>query len=310
MKSVQCVAIFLIVISFYEVASAQTSLNWTMAIAWSTDSDKIAIADYEGVWLYKNSGEFLTTILLEKPLALSWHPQNDTLAIALTEATGSYIQVWDTENLSLQHKFKVGRSESTIPLAWSPNGEEIATQNDTNYNVVIRKLETPREIITLSGHSMHINVLAWHPNGSLLASGGWDNKVYIWDVATQEIELEVLLEYPVFSLAWNMDGTQIAIGSGHTETVIIDVFNGGTITKLAGQEMGTSAIFWNNRGLFTLDFTNILRLWDIDSWEIIGTLNYSSQDVISVDPTGNYVVISATGSELELVDLESSLPKN
>ena len=62
------------------------------------------------------------------------------------------------------------------------------------------------EIARLEGHSGHILSLAFNPDGSLLASGGGDKEVKVWDVKTHE-QKAAIGPHPaaITSLCWAGD---------------------------------------------------------------------------------------------------------
>jgi WD40 repeat protein len=43
---------------------------------------------------------------------------------------------------------------------------------------------TGKELYTLKDHTERIEEIGWSPDGRWLASGSWDNMVWVWDVAT------------------------------------------------------------------------------------------------------------------------------
>jgi WD40 repeat protein len=44
--------------------------------------------------------------------------------------------------------------------------------------------QEPRVQATLRGHTDRVRSVAFSPDGKTLASGGWDNRIKVWDVAT------------------------------------------------------------------------------------------------------------------------------
>jgi WD40 repeat protein len=72
----------------------------------------------------------------------------------------------------------------------------------------------------LLGHSGLVKTIAFSPDGSILASGGFDSDIILWDVATQQSIGQPLARHTggVFSLAFRPDGS---LASGSVDNTII-----------------------------------------------------------------------------------------
>jgi WD40 repeat protein len=65
------------------------------------------------------------------------------------------------------------------------------------------------------GHTGEVNAVAVSPDGTLVASGGWDSNENLWDVQTRkQVALLMLHTYMVTSVAFSPDGTLLASASG------------------------------------------------------------------------------------------------
>lgn len=77
-------------------------------------------------------------------------------------------------------------------------------------------LEFPRDqrrMIVLTGHRDPVNSLAFSPDGSILASGGDDGCIWIWDAAAGHARSRLSWGARfVFGIAWSGDGRSLAAG--------------------------------------------------------------------------------------------------
>jgi cell division cycle protein 20 (cofactor of APC complex) len=100
---------------------------------------------------------------------LSWG-SNNTLAVAL----GQTVYLWNTATGGMGgHQARVGC------LAWNNFILSSGSRDSTiiQHDVRIQNHNTA----TLRGHQQEVCGLSWSPDGSMLASGGNDNKLCLWD---------------------------------------------------------------------------------------------------------------------------------
>lgn len=80
--------------------------------------------------------------------------------------------------------------------------------------------EADSSVKTLNGHRGSVQAVAFHPDGSLLASGGFD--VMLWEVATGKLRLRLNIKARCTSLAFDPTGDRLLIG---TQAGIVHVWN-------------------------------------------------------------------------------------
>jgi WD40 repeat protein len=90
---------------------------------------------------------------------------------------------------------------------------------------------------TLKGHSGWVTAVAFTADGRRLASGGWDQTVKLWDVATGQGLGNIASEIKgVEALAFSHDGHWLAVESSTNTVALWDATTGREIRTLPGNE--------------------------------------------------------------------------
>jgi WD40 repeat protein len=100
-------------------------------------------------------------------------------------------------------------------LAISPDGQLLATSagyaQSTSMTAQLWRAGGAL-VATLKGHTAPVTCLAWSPDATLVASGGRDGSVRLWD-RSGRLARTLAGSDPVFSLAWSLDGRTLAVGT-------------------------------------------------------------------------------------------------
>ncbi len=127
------------------------------------------------------------------------------------------------------------------------------------------------ELAIQTGHSGYINAVAYSPNGRIVASGGVDQTVKLWDVETG-LEVRTLRGHSsaVQALRFSPDGRWLA--SGGTDVVINlwDVETGRIVRKFDGHQMTVTSLAFSpdGRTLVSGGMDQNILVWDVATADI------------------------------------------
>lgn len=155
--------------------------------------------------------------------------------------------------------------------------------------------------------------VAFSPDGTLLAEGDKDSRIFIRNVQTGEVVQTLQQSNDIDALAFSPDGTLLAADGPESTIWIWDLAVRGLRFALQGHTAGIRSVAFNQDGSRLVSGSNdgTVRVWDMTSGTEIRTMNDEAFHVTTVafspdgtlvasgDERGNWVRLSdvATGAE-------------
>jgi small GTP-binding protein len=151
------------------------------------------------------------------------------------------------------------------------------------------------------GHSGHIGLMAWSPDGRLLASPSFDGTVRIWDVdAGGKVRVIEAHDDWVFSASWSPDGQRLATGSKNDTIAIWDVATGQCLRRLTGHGGSVFQVLWitdDTLGSSCSDGT--VRIWNSAGDNKLSKVGYVE---IALSPDRRTLALVTNQGQLSLMD--------
>lgn len=183
-------------ITLWDVASGKVRRELDLtdpgAMVFAPNSKTLAVSTGEGVQLFDMATGQKRGKLAEDNnslFALAFAPDGKTLAACSLQGT---VYLWDTVRGGEKARLRNGNSPKacSLALAFSPDGKTLAVGAGPGNiytvepaEIVLWDLASGEKRLTLRGHVGNIWALAFNKDGSLLASGGVDNTIKLWDIA-------------------------------------------------------------------------------------------------------------------------------
>lgn len=133
--------------------------------------------------------------------------------------------------------------------------------------------------------------IAFSPQGDLVATGGVDRTIKLWNIRTGELLTKLEGHtYPVLTLAFSPDGCRLVSGSGDTTLRIWDVENRTEISHLKGHSLYVVTCDWSPNGsrIVSGEVDGTIAVWDADSGKLLKHLkdHRTAVQVVRFTPDG------------------------
>ncbi|XP_042865899.1 cell division cycle protein 20 homolog isoform X2 [Penaeus japonicus] len=273
---------------------------------WSVNNH-LAVALGNSVYVW-NAGDGSITPLcqLDDPdyiCSLSWIKEGNVLGIGNSSGV---TQLWDVAQQKLVRSM-AGHESRVTTLSWNSYILSSGSRSGQIFHHDVRVAD--HHVATLAGHSQEVCGLKWSPDGRLLASGGNDNQVNIWDnLNTTPVHTLTQHQAAVKAVAWCPWQNNLLATGGGTADRTIKLWNctTGVCLKDTTTNSQVSSIVWSaNYKEFISGHgfsNNQLTIWKYPTMAKVADLTGHTGRVLElcVSPDGQMVVSAAADETIRM----------
>lgn len=174
-------------------------------------------------------------------------------------------------------------------IAFSPDGEYIASAAADQ--VTIWESKSGEIVRQLANDGTHIECLAFHPEGTILATGNLDTTVKLWNVKTGR-EFQTLQGHkkPIQCVAFSPNGMSLVSAGSNGNLKIWELFSGRIVQSLTADTGAVLNIAFHpdGRSLAKAGKDGTVRVWDLEAGveRLVFRGHMSPVDGVAFSPDG------------------------
>ncbi|CAJ1967840.1 unnamed protein product [Sphenostylis stenocarpa] len=239
------------------------------------------------------------------PTSVSWSEDTHYLAIGFKS---SELELWDAET-SKPIRILEGHGERIATIAW--NGHILTSGSHDKY-IINHDVRARTNVISrVKAHKAEVCGLRWSRRGNILASGGNENHIYVWDLAKMSSSkfLHCFKDHcaAVKALAWCPYDSGVLASGGGTEDRCIKLWNvkkGSCICSIDTKAQ-VCGLEWNRHhkevlsghGFSTSAHHNQLCLWRYPSMTKVGGLDRHTSRVLDLCQSPDGLTVVSAGAD-------------
>ncbi|GAA0172213.1 ubiquitin-protein ligase [Lithospermum erythrorhizon] len=228
--------------------------------------------------------------------SVGWAQRGTQLAIGTSNGK---LQIWDASRSKIirtleGHRLRVGA------LAWSSS---ILSTGSRDKSILQRDVRAPEDFVSkLSGHKSEVCGLKWSYDNRELASGGNDNRLFVWNQnSTQPVLKYCEHTAAVKAIAWSPHLHGLLASGGGTADRCIRFWNTTTNSHLSCVDTGSQVcnLVWSknvNELVSTHGYSqNQIIVWKYPTMSKLATLTGHTYRVLylAISPDGQTIVTGA-----------------
>jgi len=277
-------------------------------IDWSK-TNILGVALRGSIYLWSGSNGAVTKLCqtsseYEIYTGLAWDKRGDLLAMGLSDGK---TELWDPVKAKMVRNDFEPHMERIGCLAFE--GTNILATGSRDSNILVRDLRikgAASTVMKFRGHKQEVCGLKWSPNHMQLASGGNDNKLFIWNIKKSEPEAKFSEhKAAVKALTWSPHQNGLLLSGGGSNDKTIHVWNTLTMKNIKSVYTGSQVcnlLFSKNSNEFvsTHGFSNNqVIVWKYPDLSKVSVLEGHTSRVLylTLSPDGETIVTGAGASD-------------
>ncbi|MCA0325659.1 MAG: pentapeptide repeat-containing protein [Proteobacteria bacterium] len=202
-----------------------------------------------------------------------------------------------------------GHSGAVTAVAFSPNGQRIASASDDS-TLCLWGASSGECLITFSVRQHSVSAVAFSPNGQRIASASHDRTLRLWDASSGECLITFSgHQLPVTAVAFSPNGQRIASASHDNTLRLWDALSGECLLTFSGHQDWITAVAFSPNGqrIASASDDSTLRLWDASSGECLLTFSGHQGwvNAVAFSPNGQRIASASRDGTLRLWDADS-----
>jgi hypothetical protein len=245
--------------------------------------------------------------------SLAFAPDGERLVVP-QGSQPARIRIWEWATGRLERELNGGTM--THSAVFSPDGQSLAAgghDRDSSHRLIypVRRwnLATGRQRRPLPGHDNQVGFLAWSPDGALLASGGADGTVRLWDLNSRDCRATFKHRVLVWGVAFSPDGRTLATTGGRT----IHLCDVATLKRKITLRGHTKEVFGiafapGGRTLASAGGDGVVRLWDLPTGTERAALRWGVGKLhnVAFAPDGMTAAVGAANGRIVVWDVDET----